>query len=65
MIKIYVSSTFRDLKEIRSEILDKLDSVFESVGIEKFFDPKQFPDGMSQDVWEFPNKFNLRLNKKG
>jgi len=36
MLKIFLSSTFRDLKDIRSEILKKLDSVFEGVGMEKF-----------------------------
>ncbi len=40
MLKIFLSSTFRDLKDTRSEILNKLNSVFEGVGMEKFI-----PDG--------------------
>jgi len=46
MLKIFLSSTFRDLKDTRSEILKKLDSVFEGVGMEEFI-----PDGSnSQEV---------------
>ena len=40
MLKIFLSSTFRHLKDARNEILHKLDSVFEGVGMEKFI-----PDG--------------------
>ena len=36
MLKIFLSSTFRDLKDTRSEILNKLDSVFKGVGMEEF-----------------------------
>lgn len=42
MLKIFLSSTFRDLADPRSKILDKLDAVFEGVGMEKFI-----PDGSS------------------
>ncbi|GAF81093.1 unnamed protein product, partial [marine sediment metagenome] len=40
MIKIFLSSTYRDLAEYRAKILDKLDTVFDSVGMEEFI-----PDG--------------------
>jgi len=40
MLKIFLSSTFRDLSDPRANILDKLDAVFEGVGMEKFI-----PDG--------------------
>jgi len=40
MLNIFLSSTYRDLKDSRREILNKLDSVFEGVGMEKFI-----PDG--------------------
>lgn len=36
MLKIFLSSTFRDLQDARREILTKLDAVFEGVGMEKF-----------------------------
>ncbi len=36
MLKIFLSSTYLDLGEARSEILKKLDVVFEGVGIEEF-----------------------------
>ena len=46
MLKIFLSSTFRDLSEHRSNIIDKLNAVFEGVGMEKFI-----PDGSnSQEV---------------
>jgi len=46
MLKIFLSSTFRDLKDTRSVILKKLDSVFKGVGMEEFI-----PDGSnSQEV---------------
>ena len=46
MLNIFLSSTFRDLKDTRTEILRQLDSVFEGVGMEKFI-----PDGSnSQEV---------------
>ena len=46
MLKIFLSSTFRDLFEHRANILGKLDGVFEGVGMEKFI-----PDGSnSQEV---------------
>ena len=46
MLKIFLSSTFRDLSKHRSDILDKLNAVFEGVGMEKFI-----PDGSnSQEV---------------
>ncbi|GAG31187.1 unnamed protein product, partial [marine sediment metagenome] len=40
MLKIFLSSTYRDLVEYRAKILDKLDTVFDSVGMEEFI-----PDG--------------------
>jgi len=40
MLKIFLSSTFRDLENARSKILKKLDSVFKGVGMEEFI-----PDG--------------------
>jgi len=40
MLKIFLSSTFRDLEDARSKILKKLDSVFKGVGMEEFI-----PDG--------------------
>jgi len=40
MLKIFLSSTFRELSETRAKILDELDTVFEGVGMEKFI-----PDG--------------------
>ena len=42
MLNIFLSSTFRDLKDTRTEIIRKLDSAFEGVGMEKFI-----PDGSS------------------
>ena len=46
MLNIFLSSTFRDLKDARSEILTKLDAVFEGVGMEEFI-----PKGIkSQEV---------------
>lgn len=46
MLNIFLSSTFRDLKATRTEIIKRLDSVFEGVGMEKFI-----PDGSnSQEV---------------
>lgn len=46
MLKIFLSSTFRDLKDPRLEILKKLNSVFDGVGMEEFI-----PDGSySQEV---------------
>ena len=46
MLKIFLSSTTRDLKTHRAKILDKLDAVFEGVGMEHFI-----PDGSdSQQV---------------
>jgi len=46
MLKIFLSSTFRDLEDTRSEILESLDSAFDGVGMEKFI-----PDGSkSQEV---------------
>jgi len=40
MLRIFLSSTYRDLKDPRSKILNKLNSVCEGVGMEKFI-----PDG--------------------
>ncbi|MFW9784669.1 MAG: tetratricopeptide repeat protein [Candidatus Heimdallarchaeota archaeon] len=46
MVKIFLSSTYRDLAEHRLNILNKLDTVFDGVGMEKFI-----PDGSnSQEV---------------
>ena len=46
MLKIFLSSTFRDLKDIRSEILNKLEAAMDGVGMEEFI-----PDGSnSQEV---------------
>ncbi|MHA2001214.1 MAG: tetratricopeptide repeat protein [Promethearchaeota archaeon] len=46
MLKIFLSSTYRDLAEYRSEILDKLNTAFNGVGMEQFV-----PDGSnSQEV---------------
>ena len=42
MLKIFLSSTYQDLGEARSEILKKLDSAFAGVGMEEFI-----PDGKS------------------
>ncbi len=42
MLKIFLSSTYQDLGEARSEILKTLDSAFEGVGMEDFI-----PDGTS------------------
>ncbi len=40
MLKIFLSSTYRDLAEYRSKILEQLDSAFKGVGMEEFI-----PDG--------------------
>jgi len=46
MLKIFLSSTYRDLAEYRSKILEKLNAAFEGVGMEQFI-----PDGSnSQEV---------------
>lgn len=46
MLKIFLSSTFRDLEDIRGEILKQLNSAFKGVGMEEFI-----PDGSkSQEV---------------
>ncbi|MFX1480327.1 MAG: leucine-rich repeat domain-containing protein [Promethearchaeota archaeon] len=46
MLKIFLSSTYRDLAEYRTKILDKLNLAFEGVGMEQFI-----PDGSnSQEV---------------
>jgi len=42
MLKIFLSSTYQDLGEARSEILKKLDYAFAGVGMEEFI-----PDGKS------------------
>ena len=36
MLKIFLSSTYRDLSEPRSKILEKLNAAFEGVGMEEF-----------------------------
>lgn len=48
MLKIFVSSTFRDLSDVRSELLGKINLKFEGVGMEQFLDQIKFPDGKSQ-----------------
>jgi len=46
MLKIFLSSTYRDLAEYRSKILEKLNAAFEGVGMEEFI-----PDGSnSQEI---------------
>jgi len=46
MLKIFLSSTYRDLAEYRSKILEKLNAAFKGVGMEQFI-----PDGSnSQEV---------------
>jgi len=42
MLRIFLSSTYQDLGEARSEILKQLDLAFEGVGMEEFI-----PDGTS------------------
>ena len=46
MLKIFLSSTYRDLAEYRSKILEQLNVAFKGVGMEQFI-----PDGSnSQEV---------------
>ena len=57
MLNIFLSSTFRDLKDTRTEIIRKLDSVFEGVGMEKFI-----PDGSSSQEVCIGNLKKMRYN---
>ena len=48
MLKIFLSSTYRDLFKYREKILEEVESVLKGIGMEKFV-----PNGSnSQETWQ-------------